>query len=214
MLAYNRLPAVLSLLLVLVLATGCEDDPVSETFPPPEALTVADLPADPNTEVDPNTGRPTGATGHFTLYSLREGEVVPNADSASTAWDLAFRGTTILTNSGTSGPGEGGAVLLTQPFEAVLEAPAADAFEVDSTGAPATVSEEAGSWYNYNPTTHIVTPVPGRTLVVRTADGRYAKVRILSYYKGNPDEITTESASRYYTFDYVFQADGSRSFAE
>ena len=47
--------------------------------------------------------------------------------------------------------------------------------------------------------------MPGRVLVVRTADGRYAKVSIQSYYKGAPASPTQASESGYYTFRYVFQ---------
>ena len=56
---------------------------------------VTELPADPNTGVG-SDGRPNGATGRYTFYSLRENKVVPNTDSASTKWDLAFRSSTIL----------------------------------------------------------------------------------------------------------------------
>ena len=38
-------------------------------------------------------------------------------------------------------------------------------------------------WYNYNRATNLILPIPGRTIVLRTADGNYAKMRILSYYK-------------------------------
>ncbi len=195
-------------LLLFVLVAGCGDDPVSEDFPPAEALTVENLPADPMVNADPVTGRPVG-TGKYTLYSLRENRIVPNADSASTRWDLAFRATSVLVNGGVSGPGQGAAVVIARPFEEVTEAPADAEFLVDAEGAPAVASSQGG-WYNYNPATHVVTPVPGRTLVVRTADGRYAKLRIVSYYQDNPDEIDGSSSSRYYTFDYVFQPDGSR----
>ena len=48
-------------------------------------------------------------------------------------------------------------------------------------------------------------------LVIRTADGTYAKVRILSYYKGAPEtpDVATDEA-RYYTFEFRHQPDGSR----
>lgn len=203
---YRKLPLPF-LLLLAAFATGCDDDPITEDLPPVEAVLVENLPADP---IDASTDRPVG-TGKYTFFSLRENRVVPNADSASTMWDLAFNGTTILTNSGVSGPGEGGAVVVAHPFEEVVEAPADGAFLIDAEGAPAVASSPAGRWYNYNPTTHVVTPVPGRTIVVRTADGRYAKLRILSYYKDNPATIDSESVSRYYTFEYLFQPDGSRS---
>ena len=197
--------------LILALATAaCDDNPVEGGPDPIEATLVEDLPADPPTGVDPVTGRPVG-TGRYTLFSLRENRIVQNADSATTAWDLAFNATTVLTNGGSSGPGEGGAVILALPFEDVLEAPSDAEIHVDETGAPAVKQSAAGDWYNYNPQTNVVTPVPGRTLVVRTADGRYAKIRIVSYYRGAPDVIGDDSESRYYTFDYVFQSDGSRS---
>ncbi|BBM69284.1 HmuY family protein [Rhodothermus marinus] len=213
---------LLSLTLVLLLAACDSSEPLDETTPV-EAVRVEDLPADPTTP-DPQTGRPVG-TGRYTFFSLRTGEIVlrydepDRSDSASTAWDLAFQGTNILINGGTSGPGQGGAVVLEVPFDEVTEAPTDDQFRVDGVdecpnGVKRAICPGSGNgWYNYDPTTHIVTPIPGRTIVVRTADGRYAKVRILSYYKGAPDPGAIDpeaNPSRYYTFEYVFQPDGSR----
>lgn len=74
-------------------------------------------------------------------------------------------------------------------------------FRIDEEGDPAIAGGSGAGWYNYNPQTHAVTPIPGRTLVVRTADGRYAKVRILSYYKDAPEDVEG-AESRYYTFEY------------
>ena len=213
---------LLSLTPVLLLAACDSIEPLDETTPV-EAVRVEDLPADPTTP-DPQTGRPVG-TGRYTFFSLRTGEIVlrydepDRSDSASTAWDLAFQGTNILINGGTSGPGQGGAVVLEVPFDEVTEAPTGDQFRVDGVdecpnGVKRAIRPGSGNgWYNYDPTTHIITPIPGRTIVVRTADGRYAKVRILSYYKGAPDPGTIDpeaNPSRYYTFEYVFQPDGSR----
>ena len=193
-----------------------------ESVPPPptplQATRVSDLPADPATGRDPNTGQPTGTTNRFTFFSLRENRIVlsstePNrADSASTAWDLAFRGTTILVNGGTSGPGQGAAQVLTAAFDEVTEAPA-DGYTQDAAGAPAIPTGGGNGWYTYNGQTQTITPTPGRVLVVKTADGRYAKIRILSYYEGAPETIDPMAdEARYYTFEYVFQPDGSRDF--
>ncbi|WP_243665232.1 HmuY family protein [Rhodothermus marinus] len=175
---------LLSLTLVLLLAACDSSEPLDETTPV-EAVRVEDLPADPTTP-DPQTGRPVG-TGRYTFFSLRTGEIVlrydepDRSDSASTAWDLAFQGTNILINGGTSGPGQGGAVVLEVPFDEVTEAPTDDQFRVDGVdecpnGVKRAICPGSGNgWYNYDPTTHIVTPIPGRTIVVRTADGRYAR---------------------------------------
>ena len=206
---YVRSPWTLTLAALALTLAACDDNPVDEGTDPIEATLIENLAADPHTSTDP-MGRPVG-TGRYTLFSLRTGQIVANTDSATTNWDLAFNGTTILTNSGSSGPGNGGAVNVAAPFEKVTAAPADEEILVDEPGAPAIARSTAGNWYNYNPQTHVVTPVPGRTLVVRTADGRYAKVRILSYYRDMPETIDDESESRYYTFEYVFQPDGSRS---
>ena len=201
-----------------------------------QAKTVADLAADP-ADRDPNTGR-TSDTGRFTLYSLREGEVVlsydeaDRSDSLTTAWDIGFQGSTIIVNGGASGPGQGGAVILEEAFDDVAAVPAGTAFRVDGTadcpsvttpggtfpGRPLAVCTGSGNgWYTYVPFQTgggYLTPTPGRTILVRTADGEgYAKVRIESYYQGAPDPatITFTSPARYYTFEYVLNASG-RSF--
>lgn len=170
---------------------------------PPPVVTVEDLDA-------------RGEDEHFTFYSLRENRVVPVADSASTAWDLAFKSTTILVNGGTSGPGMGGAVVLEDTaFAAVADAPPADSFAVDrgTDRMETAIPGGAGNgWYDYDFATGIVSPRPV-VLVVRTADGRYAKVAIESYYQGapSPEALNPEEGFRYYTFRYLFQPDGSRS---
>lgn len=170
----------------------------------PEVVTVEDLDA-------------RAEDGHYTFYSLRENRVVPPADSASTDWDLAFNSTTILVNGGASGPGMGGAVVLQDTaFTAVTEAPPADSFAVDrgTERTETAIPGGAGNgWYDYDFTTGIVAPRPA-VLVIRTADGRFAKVDIESYYRGAPaaEELNPEEGFRFYTFRYLFQPDGSRQF--
>lgn len=203
-----RFTALLGLIGVLA---ACDNADPIDVPDPIVADVVEDLPADPIVGFDPTTGQPVG-TGRFTFYSLREGEVVE--DSASTAWDLAFRGTTILVNGGTSGPGEGAALVVTGTFEDVTEAPA-DGYATDGAEGNAIPTGSGNGWYNYNPQLNLVTPIPGRVLIIKTADGRYAKVRIVSYYEGAPEtpDPTTDEA-RYYTFEYVLQPDGGRSFVD
>ena len=150
-------------------------------------------------------------TGRYTFFSLRESREVASADSATTEWDIALQGTNILINSGTSGPGQGAAQIVDGIFEEILEAPSTD-WSVDGETGPAILPGSGIGWYNYNPAAQTVTPIPGRVLHVKTADGKYAKIRIVSYYQGAPETPTAESTARYYTLDYVFQPDGSRQF--
>ena len=200
----------LSVFLVAGVLSGCDSNSSNEEeFPEPELTRFEDLPADPFTSVGPD-GRPTG-TGNFTLFSLRENMIIANEDSASADWDIAFRGTDILINSGTSGPGNGAAQLLDGLFEEVLEAPTEGWIQDGETG-PAIPFGSGTGWYNYNPAAMVVSPFPGRVILIRTADGLYAKMRIISYYQGAPDAPTVDDAARYYTFEFLLQPDGSRSF--
>jgi len=200
---------LLPTLLLFLLASGCDSDPASvDEIPEPELMLVEDLPADPFVAFV--EGRPVG-TGRFTFFSLRENRIVPAADSASTEWDLALQGSLLLTNGGTSGPGNGGAQVYEGIFEEVTEAPASG-YAVDAEGTPAITPGSGNGWYNYDFATNLLTPIPGRVLLIRTADGKYVKLRILSYYKGAPATPDADSEGRYFTFEYLYQPDGSRTF--
>ena len=170
-----------------------------------------------DTVLEVNTVEDLMADGQFAFYNLEEGVIVSSADSASTKWDLAFRNTSILVNGGTSGPGQGAAQVVEGIFEELEEAPA-DGYQTDTEEGPA-----IQGWYTYTSDTatpfHAVLTEPGKVIMLKTANGKYAKVEILSYYKGNPDTSTAEFADtdtraddRYYTFRYIIQPDGSRSF--
>jgi len=188
--------AALALLLLQACGTTNSSDPVSNT----ESQLVEDLAA-------------LGENGVFTLFNLRTGEAT--TDSTSTNWDIGFRGTTLIFNSGSSGPGQGGVVLLDLPFDDVTLAPS-EGYQTDSTDNYAISTGSGTGWYNYTGEgfpPFAILPRENVTLIIKTANGsNYAKLEILSYYEGNPDptsdefvNIQTRSASRYYTFRYVVQ---------
>jgi hypothetical protein len=177
---------------------------------------VKDVPADTIVGISAD-GRPTGV-GKFTFYSFENNAVVANSDSASTKWDIGVRGTTIITNGGTSGPGNGGAFIYVGTFVDLTVVPADSTFKVDAAPNFAITATNNRGWYFYNAPVNLVTPLPGRVLVIRTATGKYAKVEILNYYKGgntpaatDPNDVKTFS-QRYYTFKFAYQADGTKSF--
>lgn len=181
------------------------------------AVTVNDLPADTIIGVSPN-GQPYGS-GRFTLYSLERNQVVSNVDSNTNKWDIGFRGTTVITNSGTGGPGMGGGFVFVGTFDNLKSVPTDSTIRVDA--APSAYAITNGSnrgWYVYNPTANLVTPIPGRVLVIRTGTGKFAKVEILNYYRGgvtlpasaSDDEKTRKQ--RFYTFRFVYQSNGSKNF--
>lgn len=195
--------ALLAAVAAVVAACSSSDDPAPV---PLTATTVKDVAADPT--VNASTGQPQPATGKFTLYSLANNAVVPNADSASTKWDIGFRSTVIIVNGGTSGPGQGGALVQSGIFDELKTAPTAG-YVQDAKPNYAIAAASGQGWYNYNPQVNQITPVAGKVIFLKTAEGKYAKLEILSYYKGAPTTIEATSQARHYTFRYVYQPDGS-----
>lgn len=173
-----------------------------------KSLTISDLAADPTTIS--GTGQPV-ATGKYTFYSFKNG-VVANTDSATNKWDVAFKATSILTNGGTSGMGQGGAAVLTGIFDETKEVPTATTFVQDTKTALAIPTGSGKGWYNYDGATNLISPIAGKVLLIKTGDGKYAKMEILSYYKGAPTKPDATSSARYYTFRMVYQSDGSLKF--
>jgi len=184
----------------------------------PLSATVSDLMADTILGIDPGSGMPYGA-GKYTFYSLENNAPVPNSDSATNKWDLAFRSTTILTNGGTSGPGLGGAFIYNGLFNDLVTIPADSTFASDNAPGAYSIKKGSGNgWYTYDGQANIITPLAGKVLVIKTATGKYAKVEIISYYKGGVTLSSTASDAdklskqRYYTFRYVFQPNGTKTF--
>ncbi len=218
------------LLFTLFFITACSNnDPAPAVL---SAITFKDLNADYAPLVfssDPAVPPTRPAQKRkFTFFSFKTGQVIVISDSSkSTAWDIGFRSTSIIVNGGTSGPGVGGVIVQQGIFADVKTAPLtgyvqdnynsitkAGTFAISSsplaTGATATNQW----WYNAgtNQST-IVSPIAGQVFIIKTADGRYAKMEITSYYKGAPVTVNNLSdLDRYYTFRYVYQPGNSASF--
>jgi len=189
----------------------------STTVMPVTAVTVKDIPADTVVSLSAQ-GIPI-TNGKYTFYSLEKNAVVPNSDSASSKWDIAFMATKIITNGGTSGTGLGGAFIYTGLFDALTTIPTDSVFKTDNAPASYAITYGSGKgWYNYDGLTNIITPLAGRVLVIRTASGKYAKMEITSYYKGGVTLSATASDAdklnkqRYYTFRFAYQPNGTKTF--
>ncbi len=216
----NSIKSILSLVILvgfIIAFTGCteDDEPL-----PVVATTFSNLAADPGTGFNPTTGQPTGLTRKFTLFSFKTGEIVVNADSATNKWDLGFNGTTIIVNSATSGPGTSQAQVVSGIFDELAMAPT-DGYKSDNdiapiAGAPnANLAIPTGSgqgWYTYDGANMVNKPTAGKFIVVKTSEGRYAKMEILSYYKDAPANPTFNNTARYYTFRYVYQPNDTKTF--
>ncbi len=198
---------------VIGLASCKKDDPAPVTI---QASTVSNLPADPPSGgYDPMSGQPIGVTKKYTLFSFKTGAIVANADSATNKWDLGFNGTTIIVNNTTSGPGTASVQVVSGIFDELLTAPETGYKTDDRTVVPTAYAIPKGSgkgWYNYDGATNVISPMAGRIIVVKTSEGKYAKVEILSYYKDAPVAPSSSTADRYYTFRYVYQSGTGTSF--
>lgn len=192
--------------LSIALLTFSSCDKKKEVQPSIQAITVKNLPADPPTGYDQSTGVATGATGKHYLLDIKTGNKVDNADSASTKWHFGFRGTAIIVNGGTSGPGGCQAQLVNGIFDTYKSAPT-DGYKSDNETASA-----INGWYNYDMNAHVISPKAGVIILLKTGEGRYAKMEITSYYKDAPANPTMKSEARYYTLRYVYQPNNDTAF--
>lgn len=151
----------------------------------------------PSAPVEVMTMENLPAADQTTYVSLRDHRVVPDSARTLTNWDLAFEGTNIAVN------GEG--LLMDVPFDSVATAPK-EGYRRDGGSQGNVVPGGSGNgWYLYDPEFHVLEPIPNRTIVLRMLDGTYAKVGIQSYYHTESDD------PRFYTFQYAYQPNGSRS---
>ncbi|MFD0990306.1 HmuY family protein [Mariniflexile jejuense] len=206
----NKTIKVLSLIVLVISFTACSNDDdapllevTSETFSNLKATQSADYSTNPPT-----------ITGDYIKFSFETGAVTTGND-----WDIAFRGSTIIVNGGeataTDQPARtssAGVYIATGTLASVTEVNTT-LFKTDSaTNGLAIPTGSGNGWYNYDSTTHIISPIAGKVIVVKTNTGHYAKLEILSYYENSqPNESL--SNSQFYTFNYVYQPnDGVTTF--
>jgi len=121
---------------------------------------------------------------NWVLFDFNEGRVV-EGDLSSAQWDLAFRRTKLLTNSGaTNSSGQGGAVDLGEVLLVDAVMPKSALFEVDVLGGEDDDELEnpaVGGWYSYSFIKHIVSTKPN-SYMVATGEDLNAIVQFDSYY--------------------------------
>lgn len=139
-------------------------------------------------------------------FDFSRGSVVPVDNPKTEDWDIAFQRHVMRSNGGATNP-TGQAALFAiedQDFSAVTRVPDDVVFVSDVRDKKRLhpYNPVVDRWYQYSYTTNVLLPKP-IVYLVRTQDGKYAKMRIVSYYcKGN--------ISGCMTIEYVYQGDGSR----
>ncbi|RFZ94636.1 hypothetical protein D0C36_03585 [Mucilaginibacter conchicola] len=155
------------------------------------------------------------ASAGIVYYNLTTGTVVDAADAATTKWDVAFTGTNnmpVITANKTSGSAQ----IVASAFDDVKEAPA------DGYQAAGTALADFQTWATYTAMTapmHAVLAKTDATIVIKTPDGKYAKLQVINFYSGHPDTTTPEFANLqtrpkfgFYSIRYAIQTSGSRKF--
>jgi len=193
----------LTLAILLISITSCSNDNDDAPLLEVESETVSNLQA---TQSADYTTNPPTITGDYIKFSFKAGTTVTGDD-----WDIAFRGSTIIVNGGEATSddqptrtGSAGAYIATGTMASVT-AVDNSLFKSDSSANGLAIPTGSGNgWYSYDPTTHIISPIAGKIIVVKTNTGKYAKLEILSYYDGGEpnDDL---SNSQFYTFNYVYQ---------
>lgn len=196
---------------VIIGFTSCTKDDVENVTV--VSKVVNDLVADTIQGYDA-MGNALGATGIYTFYSLERGEVV--TDTSVRDWDIAFNGSTIRINGGTSGNKLGGAFIQNGVFADITAVSPDSTFRVDNFPTYAIPRGNNKGWYTltfFPDFSSVLTPIAGKVLIIRTASGKYAKVEVICYYKGG---VTPSASSakdeRYYKFQYSYQSNGSKTF--
>ncbi|MEN8376604.1 MAG: HmuY family protein [Gemmatimonadota bacterium] len=118
------------------------------------------------------------------------------------AWDVAAQRHRLAVNGGAEFAGGAGVLFSESPFDSLFEAAERGYSASLVTPSGDTVSAVLDEWYAYHFLSHLLEPESG-TFVIRTAAGKYAKLRVLGYYcpGAEPGCVTVE---------FAYQGDGSR----
>jgi len=192
------------LLPVVLCFTACED---KEEEPKP-VLEVKTVQIDARSYPD------------WVYFSFEKGEVVtvnPASFSSDLNWDIAFHRNDVRLNGGASGKGAGGALKTSAKSLAEITTAPASGYKTDVIKSimtkfvlPVPVFEDQPAsteinWLNVDTSN----PPPVYTLfddvyVVKTAQGKYAKIKFKNY-------LGDKNETMIITLEYAYQPDGSTS---
>ena len=163
----------------------------------------------------------TSATGDFVKFSFSKGDIVTNEN-----WDIAFRGTTLILNGGEKAnidqparTGNAAGYITIGVMSEIFSVDTSILLQDNSSGSAILNNSmvddlgiSAQGWASYSFVTHLISPRPGRILVFRTHDNKYAKMEIIYFYDTLNPQPSDGDYGGFYTFNYQYQPDGSASF--
>lgn len=204
------------LLLSLGLSLGCLLGCQNESVPQEDPTSTAYEPTPPRPE--PVGVRLAGPIVYtidarsrdvWMYFDFARGSVVALQNPQTESWDLAFQRYVIRSNGGQTNPAGQGALLKLKGHDlaTVAKVPDQAAFvgDIHPKNRPSSYNPLTEKWFNYSYLANVLVPKP-EVYIVRTHDGKYAKMRLLSYY-------CTNKSAGCITFEYVYQGDGSTNLA-
>lgn len=157
------------------------------------------------------------STDHYVFYSLKDGKEIPLADSASTKWDIGIRFASIIVNNEASGPGKGGVIVKTGNYDSFNTLPETGyAYDTSATRLAVDGNPRSpNAWYLYSSAGHTLTPKAGLFFLIKTAEGKYAKMEVMEVnYAGYDPTVDMYPDTIVYKFRYTYQPDGSPVLSE
>lgn len=200
-----------------------------------QLIRIENLATDGSSEQDANPTTPRPAF----FFSLEDSTLVPELYQKTNRWDLAFGNLYNSFLSGNNGDdrnnhgyganGIGGICILEQNFDDVTAIPPPEQFNTVRDQIGTDDSGDFGNgigWYLYDfggtimgdgsyEKQHVAYALQDtRTVIVRTAKGNFAKIRMISCYKDafTPEEWFRDTPHMYFTFEYVLVPAGSTKF--
>lgn len=209
--AYKTLIVLLSAATLI----SCTKDEVKPELEDTKSTVIRDLPGD--------VGNTVGSGKEFEpfYFSLKTGTKVEASKKLTAEWDIAFTkeyNSLIVANNGQApatpgygGPGIGSVVIVEKPYSQVTQAPSEAEFAANQIPSYGWDAGNGVGWFFYDLKTHIAVPVKNRTFVIKTAEGKFAKIEMVSMYKGAPATVSDLNwPAPYFTFRFFLQQDGSR----
>lgn len=207
----------LVLLSILILAS-CTKKEIKPELEDGKSIVIKDLPGDVGNTVG------SGKLFESFYFSMKTGAKVPASEKLTASWDLAFAkeyNSYVSINNGADasslgfgGPGKGAMLVINQAYDQLKTAPSDAEFLANGISSTGIDVGNGNGWFFYEMNTHIAVPVKNRTFVIRTADGQFAKLELISMYKGAPKVVSDLNwPAPYFTFRYFLQSDGSRNLS-
>jgi hypothetical protein len=109
-------------------------------------------------------------SGRWRFVDLDRGRVLALPDTAG--WDLAIRRFHVIVSRAIADAGA-------EPFDRLARPP--ESGYISNTLDSDTTNAAISRWYSYSMLSHLLVP-RSRLYVVRTSEGRFAKLELLSYY--------------------------------